>query len=82
MTVADACEEPQQHICTDYASIPVSVRETETPAYWESTLPVTGGNYAERLLAVAQSQTGYTENTRNFIIDSKDKKHYYTRYGA
>ena len=57
--------------------------DLEGPSYWESTLPGSlTGNYAEDLLAVARSQLGYTESTRNYIVDDSGEIKGYTRYGA
>lgn len=58
--------------------------DVETASDWEDTLPDTlSGEWADDLLAVAQSQLGYTESTRNFIVeDDGEERKGYTRYGA
>jgi hypothetical protein len=54
----------------------------ETYINWEATLPVDRtGIYAEDLLAVAQSQLGYTESTKNYMVDESGTAKGYTRYG-
>lgn len=58
--------------------------DLETAADWEGTLPDSlSGDWAEDLIAVAQSQLGYQESTYNFILteDGEDIRGY-TRYGA
>ena len=40
------------------------------------------GDYAADLIAIAESQLGYSASTVNFIIDTEGKQHGYTRYGA
>lgn len=56
--------------------------DLEVSSYWESTLPGLTGNPAEDLVAVAESQLGYTESTRNYIVEGTDDIKGYTRYGA
>ncbi len=60
--------------------------DVETAADWEATLPddtVLTGIRAEDIVAIARSQIGYTESTRNFILDEDGKtRKGYTRYGA
>lgn len=70
-------------------TVPVSdpTADVESPAVWESTfanITLTGDPAAD-LLAIAASQLGYTESTRNFLIEGEgeDAAMYgYTRYGA
>lgn len=56
--------------------------DVEDAVIWEATLPDSRtGIYAEDLLAVAKSQLGYAESTRNYIVESGEIRGY-TRYGA
>ena len=55
--------------------------DLEQPSFWESTLPQTlTGNYPQDLLAVALTQLGYTESTKNYTADGTSVRGY-TRYG-
>ncbi|MCD8130467.1 MAG: CHAP domain-containing protein, partial [Lachnospiraceae bacterium] len=57
--------------------------DVETASDWEATLPGLTGNRAFDVVAVAQSQLGYTESVRNFILDEDGVTwRGYTRYGA
>ncbi|MDO4617185.1 MAG: CHAP domain-containing protein [Lachnospiraceae bacterium] len=40
------------------------------------------GNWNEDVAAIAATQVGYKESTKNFVYDSDDEKDGYTRYGA
>lgn len=76
------CEIPEHtHTLACYADPNADV---ETAADWEATLPQElTGNWAEDLLAVAESQLGYTESTANYIVgDDGQTVRGYTRYGA
>ena len=57
--------------------------DLETAADWEATLReiVLTGDYRKDVLAVAQSQLGYSESSRNFILDEAGHVKGYTRYG-
>ena len=57
--------------------------DLETAADWEAGLSgaVLTGDYRQDLLSVAQTQLGYHESTRNFIIDEAGLVKGYTRYG-
>ncbi len=57
--------------------------DLETAAIWEATLPERTGIWADDVIAIAKSQLGYTESSKNFIMseDGKSRKGY-TRYGA
>lgn len=56
--------------------------DLETAAVWEQTLPEQlTGSYTEDVLAIARSQLGYAESTRNYIVEGQEVKGY-TRYGA
>ncbi len=58
--------------------------DVETEVDWEATIPdKLDGTPAENLIAVAQSQVGYTESEHNFQLDEDgETKNGYTRYGA
>ncbi|MCQ2508055.1 MAG: CHAP domain-containing protein, partial [Dorea sp.] len=57
--------------------------DTETRSDWESTLKDVEltGDWDKDLIAVAESQLGYRESTRNYMVVDGQKKGY-TRYGA
>lgn len=57
--------------------------DVESEADWEATLPKELKNvWADDLLAVADSQMGYKESSRNFVLNEDGKKtRGYTRYG-
>ena len=57
--------------------------DVETRADWEKTfshVKLTGA-WAQDLLAIAQTQLGYEESERNFIVYKNGDKKGYTRYG-
>ena len=56
--------------------------DVEDAGYWETTIPDLSDceTWAEKLLAVAQSQIGYHESTLNFHVEDGEHKGY-TRYG-
>ncbi len=58
-------------------------QDVEMDIDWESTFcDVTlTGDWAEDLVAIAESQLGYRESEKNFITDEFNVKHGYTRYG-
>ncbi len=57
--------------------------DVETPKMWEETFADVEltEDFAQNLIAIAQTQLGYTESERNFEIDAEKEKHGYTRYG-
>lgn len=56
--------------------------DVEDKSDWEATIPVLSGNWAEDVVAVAQSQLGYEESTANFkLADDGETRRGYTRYG-
>lgn len=72
-------KEEHVHDSLCYADVHADV---ETPAEWEKTLPETlSGIWAEDLIAVAESQVGYTESDRNYTVDLEGTRRGYTRYG-
>ncbi len=57
--------------------------DVETAKDWEATLPELTGVWADDVVAIAQSQIGYTESEKNFQYDEEtDTQKGYTRYGA
>lgn len=56
--------------------------DVETAEEWEETLPdELTGVWVDDVLAVADSQLGYKESTKNYIVDEKGKTKGYSRYG-
>lgn len=57
--------------------------DVETEANWKATLPKLTDNWNDDVVAVALSQAGYTESTRNFeVLSDGETTKGYTRYGA
>ncbi|MCD8018104.1 MAG: VWA domain-containing protein [Clostridiales bacterium] len=57
--------------------------DVETASDWEATLPALSGVWAEDVVAIAESQIGYTESIVNYTLDDDGETHKgYTRYGA
>lgn len=63
--------------------VEVPVDEREPQWRWERRIPefTDDMTFAQKLVAVAKSQVGYTESSRNFIIDDSGRKVAYSRYG-
>ena len=80
------CELPE-HVHTDACYEELTPgdpsADLETAADWEATISgvVLTGDYRSDLLAIAETQLGYCESTRNFIIDEAGLVKGYTRYG-
>ena len=57
--------------------------DIETADIWTKTLSGISSELStnEKIVAVAESQLGYTESSLNFEVDSNDVKYGYTRYG-
>ena len=73
-------KEEHQHTLLCYSN---PEADLETADIWERTLPAAlSGNWADDLIAVAESQLGYHESTNNYILDEGGYMHGYTRYGA
>lgn len=76
------CEtEEHQHDLTCRADLSADL---ETPADWESTFSYVtlSGSKAEDVLAIAQSQLGYSESQQNYIVpEGTTEIKGYTRYG-
>ena len=88
-THTDACyeeklvcqQEEHEHTLICYSNPEADV---ESAAVWERTLPQNlGDNWAENVVAVANSQLGYAESTANYtVLDDGVTTKGYTRYGA
>ena len=72
----------EEHIHTSecYSALNADI---ETPQQWEATVPglIIDASVRDRIIAVATSQIGYTESTRNFQLDENGNKNGITRYG-
>lgn len=57
--------------------------DVETPDVWEATFAEVEltGKWPEDVLAIAQTQLGYHESTRNYAVWEDESLHGYTRYG-
>lgn len=85
----DACYEevlvcglPEHHHTVNCLSDPLDGTQDEDE-WLAQTGTTLSGNWADDLLAVAQSQLGYEQSERNFQLDDADGEtvRYYTRYG-
>ena len=57
--------------------------DLESPAVWERTIPQDlTDDLAANVAAVANSQLGYAQSSRNYAVDENGGMHGYTRYGA
>ena len=77
-----ACElEEHEHTLACYSDPEADV---ESAAVWESTFAhvTLTGDPATDVVAIAQTQIGYTESTRNYQVWEDNSIHGYTRYGA
>lgn len=71
------------------ADTPDPTADLETETDWTATLhdTISADNWddltwGEKLIAVAETQLGYTESTQNYIVDDEGNHKGYTRYGA
>ncbi|MBO4297938.1 MAG: CHAP domain-containing protein, partial [Clostridia bacterium] len=67
------------------ASIPCAVHDAESRSQWESTIWRSysrTGVWADDVLGIAESQIGYRESSRDFIILPDGTKQGWSRYGA
>ncbi len=56
--------------------------DVETAKDWEASLPVLSGVWTDDVVAVAESQMGYTESVRNYTLsEDGETRNGYTRYG-
>lgn len=54
----------------------------ESPEMWTAGIPALTGDAARDVVAVAESQLGYTESSENFRVNEDGNISGYTRYGA
>ena len=68
---------------SDSAQSRIATYDREPAAKWESTFEnvVLTGDWREDVLAIARTQKGYHESTRDFVIDAEGNMKGYTRYG-
>ena len=80
LTVTDA----KENKAADSLKILAPVREEEKESDWTSSFANVKltGDWRKDLVAIARTQIGYKESTRNFILNEKGEKQGYTRYGA
>lgn len=79
-----ATEEPAEADTPERPYEPDPNADLETREGWEAALEALEltGDWAEDVLAIAGSQLGYAESTRNFVVDDTGSIRGYTRYGA
>lgn len=57
--------------------------DVEDETIWSATIPELTGDLRTDIVAIAESQVGYTESTANYSLGEDGITHYgYTRYGA
>ena len=86
----DACYGEPELVCTleehehTDACYSDPTADVESAAAWEASVRriERTGDWAADVIAIAKSQLGYTESTRNFILDESGTRKGYTRYGA
>ena len=68
---------------SDSAQSRIATYDRESAAKWESTFKDVEltGDWREDVLAIARTQIGYHESTRDFVIDAEGNMKGYTRYG-
>lgn len=72
--------EEHTHTLSCYSN---SEADVETAANWEATLPSDlSGVWADDLVAIAESQLGYTESDENYLVTDDGKTKGYSRFGA
>lgn len=75
--------ELKEHIHDEILCYIDSEADIENADVWEATLPEElSGNWAADLIAVAQSQLGYTESETNVLVGANGEVSHYSRYGA
>lgn len=75
------CEQPEHtHTAACYSDPEADV---ETREQWEQTFADVRltGDWRQDVLAIAKTQLGYTESTRNYAVWEDGSQHGYTRYG-
>jgi len=73
--------EKEEHIHDDLRCYADLNADLETEADWVKTFPELSGYWREDILAIADSQVGYHESTRNYIVEEDGSVKGYTRYG-
>ncbi len=73
----------EEHTHDDILCYTDTEADVESEEDWEATLPADlTGNWAEDLIAVAESQLGYTESEANVLVGANGEISHYSRYGA
>lgn len=73
--------ELEAHVHDDLRCFTDLSADLEWEAQWVQTLPELSGCWMEDIVAVAESQLGYSESTRNYLVEENDTVKGYTRYG-
>ena len=73
--------ELEAHVHDDLRCFTDLSADLEWEAQWVQTLPELSGRWMEDIVAVAESQLGYSESTRNYLVEENDTVKGYTRYG-
>lgn len=73
--------ELEVHVHDDLRCFTDLSADLEWEAQWVQTLPELSGRWRKDILAVAESQLGYMESTRNYWVEEDDVVKGYTRYG-
>lgn len=80
-TVLICGKEEHIHELSCYSDPEADVESAEDWSRSVSGVELTG-DWRSDLTAVAESQLGYTESSQNYVVDEKEEKRGYTRYGA
>lgn len=73
--------EIEEHIHDDLRCYTDYSADLESEEDWIKTLPELSGRWEEDIVAVADSQIGYMESTRNYWVEEDGTVKGYTRYG-
>lgn len=73
--------ELEVHVHDDLRCYADPTADLEQEKDWVRTLPELSGRWRKDILAVAESQLGYSESTRNYMVEENDAVKGYTRYG-
>lgn len=70
-------------VASDAVTVSVAVNERESEKDWGKSVEdaILTGDWGADIVAVAQTQIGYDESSRNFVIRDNGNKQGYTRYG-
>ena len=55
--------------------------DLENPETWEASIPALSGDRNADVVAIAESQLGYRESDKNYLVSDEDQTQGYTRYG-